>query len=66
MLDQITQNLYSCLDQFEQDVKQKIQTVLSTNDLTPAQVNELNSKVHTFLKQNISNMENDISNLFSN
>jgi len=64
MLDQITQNLYSCLDQFEQDVKQKIQTVLSTNDLTPAQVNELNSKVHTFLKQNLSNMEDDILNLF--
>jgi len=65
MLDQITQNLYSCLDQFEQDVKQKIQTVLSTNDLTPAQVNELNSKVHTFLKQNLSNMEDDILNLFN-
>lgn len=64
MIDQITQNLYSCLDQFEQDVKQKIQTLLSTNDLTPAQVNELNSKVHTFLKQNISNMEEDILNLF--
>ena len=64
MLDQITQNLYSCLDQFEQDVKQKIQTVLSTNDLTQAQVNELNFKVHTFLKQNLSNMEEDILNLF--
>jgi hypothetical protein len=64
MQDQITQNLYTCLDLFEQDVKQKIQTVLSTNDLTPAQVNELNSKVHTFLKQNLSNMEEDILNLF--